>query len=72
MIHYVNKTHSVVTSIAYKLQLDNSLFTFIFSRFVVFETSDDIESNFNDLLIASKSSLSNLVVLHFRSYFKNK
>lgn len=60
------KTYSVVTSIAYKLQLDNSLFTFIFSRFViVFETLDDIESNINDLLIASKSSSSSLEVLLF-------
>jgi len=60
------KTYSVVTSIAYKLQLDNSLFTFIFSRFViVFETSDDIESDINDLLIASKSSSSSLEVLLF-------
>jgi len=60
------KPYSVVTSIAYKLQLDNSLFTFIFSRFViVFETLDDIESNINDLLIASKSSSSSLEVLLF-------
>jgi len=51
---------------AYKLQLDNSLFTFIFSRLViVFETSDDIESDNNDLLIASKSSSSSMEVLLF-------
>jgi len=64
--NFLIKTYSVVTSIAYKLQLDNSLFTLIFSRFViVFETSDDIESDINDLLIASKSSSSSLEVLLF-------
>jgi len=56
---------------AYKLQLDNSLLTFIFSKLViVFETSDDKESDISDLLIASKSSSSTLEVLLFWSYLK--
>lgn len=42
-------THSVVTSIAYKLQLDNSLFTLIFSRLVVFEQSNDTVLESKDL-----------------------
>lgn len=67
LISIKNLTHSVVTSMANKLQLDKSLFTLIFSR-LVFEFINDAEFNSKDLEISSISISSSVLFFFIMSY----